>query len=310
MHRDRHDHGRRVPGRHFAPRHQLANNTPGPDVINLPAGIYTLSITGTSEDDNQTGDLDITDSLTITGAGAATTIIDGDSIDRVMHILNSTTVVTLSDLTVQNGLTNDIGGGILNEATLNLNDSTVAGNEAFKGGGVYHTGGLTLTATRTTLSGNIRRKGAGFLNNSGDLFFIDSTISGNNADVQGGGGIHTGDNMSLTAPPSAATPQAPAVAAVFSTAHRWRRSTARSAATWLTAAAAGSATRAGATLDLLNVTITDNTADFDNDGAGDGGGVFDSTGAFQARNTIVAGNIDQGEEGPDIFGTLNSLGSI
>jgi hypothetical protein len=50
----------------------------------------------------------------------------------------------------------------------------------------------------------------------------------------------------------------------------------------------------GGTLDLLNVTIADNTADFDNDGVGDGGGVFDSTGAFQARNAILAGNVDNG----------------
>ena len=52
-----------------------ANALPGPDVINLPAGTYTLTIGGTGEDAAATGDLDITSELTISGAGAGTTIV-------------------------------------------------------------------------------------------------------------------------------------------------------------------------------------------------------------------------------------------
>ena len=43
------------------------------DTINLPAGTYTLTITGANENLGATGDLDITKNLTITGAGAAAT---------------------------------------------------------------------------------------------------------------------------------------------------------------------------------------------------------------------------------------------
>ena len=46
-----------------------ANNTPGADVITLPAGIYTLTRIG-NDATCQNGDLDINDSLTITGAGS------------------------------------------------------------------------------------------------------------------------------------------------------------------------------------------------------------------------------------------------
>ena len=53
-----------------------ANNTPGADVITLPAGTYTLTRVG-NDATCQNGDLDINDSLTINGAGAATTIIQG-----------------------------------------------------------------------------------------------------------------------------------------------------------------------------------------------------------------------------------------
>lgn len=53
-----------------------ANNTPGADVITLPAGIYTLTRIG-NDATCQNGDLDINDSLTITGAGSGSTIIQG-----------------------------------------------------------------------------------------------------------------------------------------------------------------------------------------------------------------------------------------
>ena len=48
------------------------NALPGADTITVPAGTYTLSIAGTFEDAAATGDLDITDELTFSGAGADT----------------------------------------------------------------------------------------------------------------------------------------------------------------------------------------------------------------------------------------------
>src|SRR3954468_21737047 len=42
-----------------------ANGHGGADVINLPSGTYTLTVAGTGEDAAATGDLDITDSVTI-----------------------------------------------------------------------------------------------------------------------------------------------------------------------------------------------------------------------------------------------------
>ena len=60
---------------------RAANNTTGADTVSLPAGVYTLIIPGVDEDANATGDLNIID-----GAGAATTIIDADTLDRVFDI--------------------------------------------------------------------------------------------------------------------------------------------------------------------------------------------------------------------------------
>ena len=67
-----------------------ANSNPGDDTITLPAGTYTLDLVGAGEDDNSlTGDLDINDPgtlLTINGAGARSTTIDGNGTDRIFHL--------------------------------------------------------------------------------------------------------------------------------------------------------------------------------------------------------------------------------
>ena len=55
---------------------QEANKHGGADTIVLQAVKYTLTRVGTNEDAARNGDLDITHSVTITGAGAGGTIID------------------------------------------------------------------------------------------------------------------------------------------------------------------------------------------------------------------------------------------
>src|SRR5205085_2252272 len=84
-----------------------------PDTINLPAGTYVLTRVGADEDAAATGDLDITDRLTIVGSGAAATAIDGNLSDRVFDLRSD--ALTLSRLTVRNGRVTGptaVGGGI------------------------------------------------------------------------------------------------------------------------------------------------------------------------------------------------------
>ena len=83
-----------------------ANAAGGHQSIDLPAGTYTLTRTGSGEDGNVWGDLDITDDVTINGAGAETTIIDGNGTDRVLHVFSSATVV-VGDVTIRNGKADD-----------------------------------------------------------------------------------------------------------------------------------------------------------------------------------------------------------
>ena len=129
-----------------------ANNTVGADDIILPGGpSYTLTKTGAGEDAADTGDLDITDDLTIIRDGAATTTIDGNASDRVLHILSGATV-KISGITITNGDSPDYGGGLYNDGDLTLIDSQITGSSALEGGGLYNLGAAELN--RVTISGN------------------------------------------------------------------------------------------------------------------------------------------------------------
>jgi len=77
-----------------------ANGGAGADIINLPAGTYGLAIGGRCEDAAATGDLDITAPVTIVGAGALTTIIDANGIDRVFDVAAD---LDLQGVTIRNG---------------------------------------------------------------------------------------------------------------------------------------------------------------------------------------------------------------
>jgi uncharacterized repeat protein (TIGR01451 family) len=192
------------------------------DTIQLPAGTYTLTLTGTTEDTATSGDLDITDNLTIVGAGTATTAVDGNLTDRVFKVFSGTTL-NLSNMTIQNGRAqpgdsppgtgaNDaFGGGILNLGSLVLDTCVVTGNQANgadgtfnagqgRGGGIYQDGSsLTLRNTTVTnnqaAAGNAKAptgtfafgangEGGGIFNNSGTVDIENSVLSNNLA--QGG----------------------------------------------------------------------------------------------------------------------------
>lgn len=302
------------------------------DVISLPAGTYTLIIPSSGEDLDATGDLDITDDLTIDGGGAATTIIQAcDSsaapcagIDRVLHILSGT--VSITAVTVQNGSAPGnaqvaFGGGIYNVSgsTLTLTDSIVDSNTAASaGGGVRNSG--TMTLTNSTVSGNIATAGAagGGIGNSGTLTLINSTVSGNTAPTTGG--ITNVNFGTLTLTNSTVSGN---TATNFGSAGIYNGGTATITNSTVSANTAvgsggggitnvGSLTLSNSTISgntsnsdgggiynfdvgittINNSTITNNTADLDASNQGDGGGVFRAAGTVNLKNTILAGNVD------------------
>ena len=66
---------------------EAANSRPNSDTILLPNGTIKLTIVGANEDNAATGDLDIKGNVTIKGKRASSTIIDGNSLDRVFQVL-------------------------------------------------------------------------------------------------------------------------------------------------------------------------------------------------------------------------------
>ncbi|MDA1013349.1 MAG: hypothetical protein O3A00_02725 [Planctomycetota bacterium] len=138
-----------------------ANANGDADTFTLVSGTYTLTRQGRNEDLNGLGDLDVREDLTITGAGVGVTFIDADLIDRVFHVHPGVSL-TLNDMTLRGGDA-DRGGAILNEGSLVLNNVQITGNTVTsEGGGIYNAGptnvqlATALNAFRTTTSLTLR----------------------------------------------------------------------------------------------------------------------------------------------------------
>ena len=167
--------------------------------ISLAAAGDSISVAPATYTENLT----IGFSLNIIGSGASTTIIDGGRVGSVISIFNSGTNLTLSELTIQNGLAVD-AGGILNPAgaKLTISHSIISRNGAsgFRyltpgmGGGISNAG--TLIVSYSTLSGNyatgkqklFAHGDGGAIWNSGTVTIAYSTLSGNTAAGFGGAG--------------------------------------------------------------------------------------------------------------------------
>lgn len=183
---------------------QYTNYVAGPDTIIVPAGLYTLSTMGVDEYNAATGDLNINDPLTIIGAGAGVTIIDGNFLDRVFGIdyYESGIQVTISDLTITNGQSenSENGGGIeIYDGTVFLDSVNVMVNSAAGNGGGIDLLMGSLYMSHGSLSYNQASSGDGGGANvySGTAAFenvpIDSNLAGEGGglenNVSGGGTI-------------------------------------------------------------------------------------------------------------------------
>jgi uncharacterized repeat protein (TIGR01451 family)/CSLREA domain-containing protein len=180
-----------------------------PDIINVPAGTYTLTIVGADEHVAAMGDLDITDDLTIVGAGSGTTIIQAgtlghmdtggpNGIDRVFHTIDGvrgSTDVSLSGITIRHGNVQFNGGGIFHEGTgtLSATNTVITNNQAGGiGGGGIRTVSAPVNLTDSTVSNNRTagvgsKSGGGIQTDNGELTLLRTTLSGNTADSDGGG---------------------------------------------------------------------------------------------------------------------------
>lgn len=172
-----------------------ANGNGQDDVINLPEGIYALTINngGNTENASATGDLDINSNITLIGQGNGAIINAGGLANtnnrdhRVVHVLGGN--VRLENITLQGGKAT--GGG--------------AGNDFTKGGGLRIETGATVFLVDVNISGNLAGTFGGGILNRGTLDLNRVTINNNDSNVGSGGGIRnenagtvTGTNVTIS----------------------------------------------------------------------------------------------------------------
>jgi CSLREA domain-containing protein len=175
------------------------------DTIVVPAGSYVLTRTGAPETASVSGDLDIVGNVRITGAGARTTVVNGNAPttgERVFHVLSGATNVAIEGLTITGGSSVSFtvgGGGVLNEGTTTLSDVAVVANAVGSnpGGGIRNQSG-SLTLTRVLVAHHeTSGQGAGIAS-SATLTIENSTLSDNSTTNAGGAISHTSSTQPLS----------------------------------------------------------------------------------------------------------------
>jgi hypothetical protein len=169
-----------------------ANANPGADLIRFAGGLTgTISLTSAS------GELSVTDDLTIDGPNANQLTVSGGNATRVFHVSGTATHLAIDGLTISNGLAslpggNALGGGLLNDAaSVSLAHVVFASNQAVgagAGGGAVANIGGHLTADHTDFLGNTSHAaddnfamGAVLNDNSATTDIAYGTFSGNQA---------------------------------------------------------------------------------------------------------------------------------
>ncbi len=143
-------------------------------------------------------------SLTITGAGAEKTIVDGGQVSSVFIVgMNYDKIdVFLSGMTIKGGFGTSVsvddndantyicGGGILNYGRLTVTDCKISSNNAHYGGGIFNKGTVNLN-NGTSVTKNTAYNGGGIYGNRGLIKLNGGSVINNRAE-QLGAGIYTG----------------------------------------------------------------------------------------------------------------------
>jgi len=251
-------------------------------------------------------------------------------------VLNDTTVDgnTIAVKQTLGGSARGNGGGIYNQGSLALHQSSVTNNiasgKSAEGGGIFCTASATLTLVeRSVVSFNdvIENSGVGAESNNGGGIGIrcanavvrDSVISNNRTDIGSGGGVFVGDGGSVrilnsTIAQNFARTNGGGVAA---TGVNDDAAIALVNTTVINNSAdgngGGGAFEGLAIAQLRSATVVTNNANANGFGDGFGGGLFSRVATGQVirmglGNTVLAGNTEDGSTNNDCDGLLSSFG--
>jgi hypothetical protein len=201
------------------------------------------------------------DHMAITGNNVNNGVVGGLYVSGGQTVTITNSVISENTATQAGGI--QVGSG----ATVNLTDSVVSGNTAsgaFGVGGILVYYGGTLNLERTTISNNQATAGIGggiIALDGSTVSILDSTISGNTAQIQAGGvGVYAGSNLTI------------------------QNSTIANN-TAVTGVGGGIFVRKGSTVNIVGSTITGNQA------ASVGGGAWVANGGtLTIQNSIISGN--------------------
>ncbi len=296
-----------------------ANRAINGAMVVLPAGTYVLTILPdvcADSGDDACGDLNLkaptsgNPAISIVGAGAASTIIDGNKIDRLFNVESGRTV-NISGVTIRNGYRASlIGAGIFNGGTLTLTQCTISGNEGHAyGGGLSNYG--TLYLNQSSVTGNTTTDFGGGLFNNGVATVSASTFSANIAVA--GGGIQNGNSATLSVDTSTISGNTAtgSIGGGIGNSHVLIVSNSTISANHASTNGGGIWNNSAGVANFYNTTIAYNEADADFDSVGDGAGIYNNAGGvFNLRNSLVAGNYLSGQQDyEDCFGEIGIFGN-
>lgn len=276
-----------------------ANGFPGADTIALGPGVYPLT----------TGILTITDSVEITGADRATTIIDGAGVTSQGGLIElRAPTVKLARMTVRNAknLSTNFGTPAISQSTgsvtieqviirdnvaaigcssgtLMIDDSIISNNSGSYGGTIMNFGG-NVTIRRSVISDNVQTIAAGIMNTPlpphdqttpgyGELTLIESLVSNNRSTEGAAGGILNYGTLLVKSSTISGN----------------------SAPTY-----GGGIQSVGGTTTIVNSTVVGNQAPV-------GGGLSGNSSNVTVRNTLLANNLPGGNcAGPSVTTSLGT----
>jgi fibronectin-binding autotransporter adhesin len=277
-----------------------------PDTITFAEGLSgTIELTQ--------GPLQITDSVVITGNGAANTIIDAKQASRVLNIEGTSIDVGLSGLAITGGRTtgdNQVGetihsgGGIrfLSGGSLTITDSTVSANSTTGiralGGAIYSSSGNVIVQ-RSNVLGNstsgYSAGGGGILTNSGNVTLTRSTLSDNRTtgEIAFGGGISTQRGTVTLSSSNVSNNRTTGGSGSGGGIYSFSGSVALTSSTVSGNSTAGDSSIGGGIFTVsASVTLTDSFITNNSTGgnSSSGGGIFAATGNVTLNSSTVSGN--------------------
>ena len=273
------------------------------DTIHIEPGTYFENLT-------------LNKSLTFIGTqGQAVTVLNGSNLGTVVHV-DSGATVNFSHVTVTNGSAVDHGGGIhvksdscptLTNCSVNANRTAASPGAFYYGGGVYGAPGSSLTLNETQIFDNRGGCGGG-ISSHGDLAMDRCTVTDNHTTVilsYGGGldlrGTSTIANSTIAYNGTSSSYEV-CGGGICNLGDLFLTNSLVNENASFSLGGGGISNLAGASATLLNCTITENHGDIE------GGGLNAGFGGFNLQNCVVAENTAFQDNGPDCFGTIESLG--